>query len=65
VDGDAICFDASDCPKSIARDGQVLLLISPTIINVKLYYVLINGGAALYLISLEAFKKLQIPMSKL
>jgi hypothetical protein len=65
VDGDAIGFDASDCPKSIAGDGQVLLLISPTIVNVKLYHVLIDGGVALYLISLEAFKKLQILMSKL
>jgi hypothetical protein len=65
VDGDAIGFDASDCPKSIAGDEQVLLLISPTIVNVKLYHVLINGGATLYLISLEAFKKLQIPLSKL
>jgi hypothetical protein len=30
-----------------------------------LYHVLIDGGAALNLISLAAFKKLQIPMSKL
>jgi hypothetical protein len=30
-----------------------------------LYHILIDGGAALNLISLAAFKKLQIPMSKL
>jgi hypothetical protein len=41
------------------------LLVSPTITNIKLYHVLIDGGAALNLISLGAFKKLQISMSKL
>jgi hypothetical protein len=45
--------------------GQLPLLVSPTITNVKLYHVLIDGGAALNLISLAAFKKLQIPMGKL
>jgi hypothetical protein len=58
-------FDASNCPKSIVGAGQLPLLISPTIANVKLYHVLIDGGATLNLISLAAFKKLQIPMGKL
>jgi hypothetical protein len=58
-------FDASDCPKSMAGAGQLPLLISPTIANVKLYHVLINGGATLNLISLVAFKKLHILMGKL
>jgi hypothetical protein len=49
----------------MARADQLPLLISLTIINIKLYHVLIDGGAALNLISLTAFKKLQIPMSKL
>jgi hypothetical protein len=61
----SISFNASDCPKSMARAGQLPLLVSPTIVNVKLYHVLINSGAALNLISLAAFKKLQILMSKL
>jgi hypothetical protein len=60
-----IGFDASDCPKSMAGIGQLPLLVSPTIVNVKLYHVLINGDVALNLISLAAFKKLQIPMGKL
>jgi hypothetical protein len=60
-----IGFDASDCPKSMAGVGQLSLLVSPTIFNVKLYHVLIDGGAALNLISFAAFKKLQIPMEKL
>jgi hypothetical protein len=61
----SISFDASDCPKSMAGAGQLPLLVSPTIVNIKLYHVLINGGAVLNLTSLAAFKKLQIPMSKL
>ena len=60
-----ISFDASDCPKSMAGAEQLPLLVSPTIVNIKLYHVLINGGATLNLISLSAFKKLQILMSKL
>jgi hypothetical protein len=60
-----IGFNASDCPKSMTRAGQLLLLVSPTIANIKLYHILIDGGATLNLISLAAFKKLQIPMGKL
>jgi hypothetical protein len=60
-----IGFDSSDCPKSMAGAGQLPLLVSPTISNVKLYHVLIDGGVTLNLISLTAFKKLQIPMGKL
>jgi hypothetical protein len=53
-----ISFDASDCSKSMASTGQLPLLISPTITNIKLYHILIDGGASLNLISLAAFKKL-------
>jgi hypothetical protein len=60
-----IGFDSFDCSKSMASAGQLLLLVSPTISKVKLYHVLINGGATLNLISLAAFKTLQIPMGKL
>jgi hypothetical protein len=61
----SISFDASDCPKSIAGAGQLPQLVTPTIINIKLYHIFIDGGAALNLISLVAFKKLKIPMLKL
>jgi hypothetical protein len=61
----SIGFDASDCPKSMAGAGQLPLLVSPTIANIRLYHILIDGGAALNLISFAAFKKLQIPMGKL
>jgi hypothetical protein len=36
VDGDAKSFDATDCPKSMAGEGQLPLLISPSITNIKL-----------------------------
>jgi hypothetical protein len=59
-----IRFDASNCPKSMAGAGQLPLLVSPTIVNVKLYHILIDGGVTLNLINLAAFKKLHIPMGK-
>jgi hypothetical protein len=43
---------------SISGTGQLLLLVSRTISNVKLYHVLIDRGAPLNLINLAAFKKL-------
>jgi hypothetical protein len=60
-----IRFDASDYLKSMVGIGQLPLLVSPTITNIKLYHILIDGGVALNLISLAAFKKLQIPMGTL
>jgi hypothetical protein len=60
-----IGFDSSGCIKSMAGAGQLLLLVSPTISNIKLYHILIDGGVALNLISLAVFKKLQILMGKL
>jgi hypothetical protein len=32
----SISFDASDCPKSMVGDGQLLLIVSPTIANIKM-----------------------------
>jgi hypothetical protein len=61
----SIAFDVFDCPKNMAGVRQLPLVISQTIANIRLYHVLIDGGAALNLISLTAFQKLQIPMSRL
>jgi hypothetical protein len=54
----SISFDASDCSKSMAGVRQLPVLVSLTIVNIKLYHILIDGGAALNLISLAAFKKM-------
>jgi hypothetical protein len=56
----SITFDASDYPKSMAGAGQLPLIVSPSITNIKLYHILINDGVALNLISLTAFKRLPI-----
>jgi hypothetical protein len=61
----SIAFDASDCPKNLSRARQLPLVVSLTIINIRLYNVLIDGGAALNLISLTAFQKLQVSLSRL
>jgi hypothetical protein len=42
-----IGFDATDCPKSVAGAGQLPLLVSPTIANIKLYHILFDRGATL------------------
>jgi hypothetical protein len=60
-----IGFDASDCPKSMVGAEQLPLLVSPSIVNIKLYHVLIDSGAALNLTSLATFNKLRISMGKL
>jgi hypothetical protein len=49
----------------MAGAGQLPLVVSLTIANVRQYHVLIDGEAVLNLISLVAFQKLQIPMSRL
>jgi hypothetical protein len=61
----SIGFDTSDYPKKMARVRQLLLIVSLTIAYIRLYHVLIDGRAALNLINLAAFQKLQIPMSRL
>jgi hypothetical protein len=60
-----IGFDTSNCPKNMEGVEQLPLLIALTIANIRMYHVLVDGGAALNLISRPAFKRLQIPMSQL
>jgi hypothetical protein len=60
-----ISFGLSDCPEDMAGAGVLPLVTAPTIANVRLHHVLIDGGAGLSVISYAAFKHLQIPESKL
>jgi hypothetical protein len=60
-----ISFRPSDCPENMAGAGVLPLVRAPTISNVRLHHVLIDGGAGLSVISYAAFKYLQIPESKL
>jgi hypothetical protein len=50
-----VTFDASDYPKNMLGAGQLPMVVSPTIANIRLYHVLINGGTALNHINLVAF----------
>jgi hypothetical protein len=60
-----ISFGPFDCPENMAGAGVLPLVKAPTIANVRLHHVLIDGGAGLSIISYAAFKHLQIPESKL
>jgi hypothetical protein len=60
-----ISFGPSDCPENMAGAGVLPLVTAPTIANIKLHHVLIDGGAGLSVISYAAFKQLQTPESKL
>jgi ribonuclease HI len=51
-------FGASDCTKNMAGAGILPLITVPVITNMKLYHVLIDGGAGLNVISHATFKQL-------
>jgi hypothetical protein len=54
-----IGFDASGFPNNMVGAMQLPLVVSPTITNVRMYHVLIDGGTTLNFISVAAFQKLQ------
>src|SRR5215216_647435 len=56
-----IIFDEEDHPDRNTAVGCLLLLVSPTIHNLKVTKILVDGGAGLNLISSKVFNKLQIP----
>nr|ABA94871.2 retrotransposon protein, putative, unclassified [Oryza sativa Japonica Group] len=57
----ALTFDQTDHPLCVARGGQIAMVVSPTICNVKLRRVLIDGGAALNILSPAAFDAIKAP----
>ena len=54
-------FDAEDHPDRTIAVGCLPLLVSPTIHNLKVNKMLVDGGAGLNLISPVVIKRLQIP----
>ena len=56
-----IIFDAEDHPDRTTAVGCLSLLVSPTIRNLKVTKMLVDGGAGLNLISPNMVKRLQIP----
>nr|ABF98055.1 retrotransposon protein, putative, unclassified [Oryza sativa Japonica Group] len=57
----ALTFDQTDHPPCVARGGQIAMVVSPTVCNVKLGRVLIDGGAALNILSPAAFDAIKTP----
>jgi hypothetical protein len=60
-----IIFDAEDHPDRITAVGCLPLLVSPTIRNLQVTKMLVDGGAGLNLFSPEVIKRLQIPDKEL
>src|SRR3990170_7533096 len=60
-----IIFDAEDHPDRTTAVGCLPLLVSPTIRNLQVTKMLVDGGAGLNLISPEVIKRLQIPDEEL
>ena len=60
-----IIFYAEDHPDRVTAVGCLPLLVSPTIRNLQVTKMLVDGGASLNLISPEVIKRLQIPDEEL
>src|SRR6187401_3445754 len=60
-----IVFDLEDHPDRTTAVGCLPMLVSPTIRNLKVTKMLVDGGAGLNLISSAVIKKLQIPDGEL
>jgi hypothetical protein len=60
-----ISFDEEDHPTSTKGVGTIPLLCTPTINNIAVNRTLIDGGAGLNIISVEAFEKMQVPYHRL
>src|SRR3954463_10208337 len=60
-----IIFDIEDHPDRTTAVGCLPMLVSPTIRNLKVTKMLVDGGAGLNLISSAVLRKLQVPDSEL
>jgi len=49
-----ISFGPGDCPDNMAGAGLLPLIVAPTIANIQLHHVLIDGGAGLSVMSYAA-----------
>jgi hypothetical protein len=56
-----ISFDEEDHPISTKAVGTIPLLCTPTINDIAVNRILIDGGAGLNIISIEVFEKMQVP----
>jgi hypothetical protein len=58
-------FDEEDHPISTRAVGTIPIVCTPTINNIAVNRTLIDGGAGLNIISIEVFKKMQVPYHRL
>ena len=61
----SISFDRRDHPDFIPRTGRYPLLVSPTIRDVKLNRVLVDGRSSLNILFLKTFDQMDLPRSEL
>jgi hypothetical protein len=61
----SLAFDSSNNPTSTAGVGALPMLCTPTICNMAVTKTLIDGGAGLNVLSVEAFGLLHVPYSRL
>jgi hypothetical protein len=62
---DRISFDHEDHPRSTKSVGIIPLVCMPTINNIAIKKMLIDGGAGLNIISIDTYKKMQLPLERL
>jgi len=60
-----LIFDSEDHPVTTAGSGMLPMLCTPTIYNVAVTKTLIDGGAGLNVLSVEAFSLLHVPLERL
>ena len=60
-----LTFDSEDHPGSTDGSGMLPMLCTPTICNVAITKTLIDGGAGLNVLSMEAFSLLHVPLERL
>ena len=60
-----ISFDVANQPKDAADIEVSPLICTPTINNVSVARTLVDGGAGVHLLTIQAFVKLQVPFDRL
>ena len=60
-----LTFNSGDHPVTIVGSGMLPMLCTPTICNVAVTKTLVDGGAGLNLLSVEAFSLLHVPLERL
>ena len=60
-----ITFDNRDHPSSTSAVGVLPLVYTPTISNIAVSKTLIDGGAGLNVLSIDAFERMQVPYERL